>query len=56
MTLANKTILVTGGSRGLGLGIVEVLAEQGAKLIVVARDRADARGGRAEVRRRHDFR
>jgi NAD(P)-dependent dehydrogenase (short-subunit alcohol dehydrogenase family) len=40
MTIANKTILVTGGSRGLGLGIVEVLAEQGAKLIVVARDRA----------------
>jgi NAD(P)-dependent dehydrogenase (short-subunit alcohol dehydrogenase family) len=41
MTLANKTILVTGGSRGLGLGIVEVLVEQGAKLIVVARGRAD---------------
>ncbi len=40
MTLANKTILVTGGSRGLGLGVVEVLAEQGAELIVVARDRA----------------
>jgi hypothetical protein len=41
MTFANKTILVTGGSRGLGLGIVEVLAEQGAKLIVVARGRPD---------------
>jgi NAD(P)-dependent dehydrogenase (short-subunit alcohol dehydrogenase family) len=41
MIIANKTILVTGGSRGLGLGIVEVLAEQGAKLIVVARGRPD---------------
>jgi NAD(P)-dependent dehydrogenase (short-subunit alcohol dehydrogenase family) len=41
MTIATKTILVTGGSRGLGLGIVEVLAERGAKLIVVARGRAD---------------
>lgn len=40
MTLTNKTILVTGGSRGLGLGIVEALVDQGAKLIVVARDRS----------------
>jgi NAD(P)-dependent dehydrogenase (short-subunit alcohol dehydrogenase family) len=40
MSLKDKTIVVTGGSRGLGLGIVEALADQGAKLTVVARDRA----------------
>lgn len=40
MSLRDKTIVVTGGSRGLGLGIVEALVDQGAKVTVVARDRA----------------
>ena len=40
MSLNDKTIVVTGGSRGLGLGIVEALVDQGAKVTVVARDRA----------------
>jgi NAD(P)-dependent dehydrogenase (short-subunit alcohol dehydrogenase family) len=41
MTLKDKNALVTGGSRGLGLGLVEVLVAHGAKVTVVARD-ADA--------------
>ena len=41
MTLKNKTVLVTGGSRGLGLGLVEALVAHGAKVTVVARS-ADA--------------
>ena len=41
MSLKDKTIVVTGGSRGLGLGLVEALVDQGAKVTVVARD-ADA--------------
>jgi NAD(P)-dependent dehydrogenase (short-subunit alcohol dehydrogenase family) len=40
MSLKDKTIMVTGGSRGLGLGLVEALVNQGAKVIVVARDQA----------------
>jgi NAD(P)-dependent dehydrogenase (short-subunit alcohol dehydrogenase family) len=40
MSLKDKTIVVTGGSRGLGRGIVEALTEQGAKVTVVARDRS----------------
>jgi NAD(P)-dependent dehydrogenase (short-subunit alcohol dehydrogenase family) len=40
MTLKDKTIVVTGGSRGLGLGLVEALVDQGAKVTVVARDEA----------------
>jgi len=40
MSLKDKTIVVTGGSRGLGLGLVEALVDQGAKVIVVARDKA----------------
>jgi NAD(P)-dependent dehydrogenase (short-subunit alcohol dehydrogenase family) len=39
MSLKDKTIVVTGGSRGLGLGLVEALVEQGAKVTVVARNR-----------------
>jgi len=41
MSLKDKTVVVTGGSRGLGLGLVEALVAQGAKVTVVARG-ADA--------------
>ena len=40
MSLKDKTIVVTGGSRGLGLGLVEALVDQGARVTVVARDQA----------------
>src|SRR5580704_4677099 len=48
MSLKDKTIVVTGGSRGLGLGLVEALVEQGAKVTVVARDQ----GALATVKQR----
>lgn len=38
MSLKGKNILVTGGSRGLGLGLVEALVEHGARVTVVARN------------------
>ncbi|MGI8551861.1 MAG: SDR family oxidoreductase [Dehalococcoidia bacterium] len=41
-------MVVTGGSRGLGLGMVEALVARGARVTVVARDRA----GLAEVAKR----
>ena len=41
MNLRDKKVVVTGGSRGLGLGLVEAFVEHGAKVTVVARD-ADA--------------
>ncbi|MEZ2333767.1 SDR family NAD(P)-dependent oxidoreductase [Mesorhizobium sp. RCC_202] len=37
MSLKNKTAVVTGGSRGLGLGLVEALVAEGADVTVVAR-------------------
>lgn len=37
MSLKDKTIVVTGGSRGLGLGMVEALVAHGARVTVVAR-------------------
>ena len=39
--LTHKTALVTGGSRGLGLQIAEVLGDYGAKLVLVSRKQAD---------------
>jgi NAD(P)-dependent dehydrogenase (short-subunit alcohol dehydrogenase family) len=38
MSLANKNAVVTGGSRGLGLGLVEALVDRGARVTVVARE------------------
>ncbi|WP_284417851.1 MULTISPECIES: SDR family oxidoreductase [unclassified Bradyrhizobium] len=37
MSLKDKNVVVTGGSRGLGLGLVEALVGHGAKVTVVAR-------------------
>src|SRR5258708_29098809 len=37
-TLEGQKVVVTGGSRGLGLGIVEALVAQKAQVTVVARD------------------
>jgi NAD(P)-dependent dehydrogenase (short-subunit alcohol dehydrogenase family) len=47
-TLNDQRIVVTGGSRGLGLGIVEALVARNARVTVVARDP----GRLAEVQRR----
>jgi len=39
-TLERQRILITGGSRGLGLGVVEALVARQAKVTVIARDSA----------------
>ena len=38
LQLAGKTVLITGGSKGIGKATAEVLAEEGCNLILVARD------------------
>ena len=45
--LKGKRIVVTGGSQGLGLAMVEVLAASGAHVTAIARDRLEVCGGRA---------
>jgi NAD(P)-dependent dehydrogenase (short-subunit alcohol dehydrogenase family) len=39
-SFAGKTVLVTGGSRGLGLALARQVAEAGARVAIVARDEA----------------
>jgi NAD(P)-dependent dehydrogenase (short-subunit alcohol dehydrogenase family) len=41
LDLGGKVVLITGGSRGLGLVLARKLAQQGAKLTIVARDFAE---------------
>ncbi len=43
MSLKDKNVVVTGGSRGLGLGLVEALVAHGARVTVVARGAASVR-------------
>jgi NAD(P)-dependent dehydrogenase (short-subunit alcohol dehydrogenase family) len=38
MSVKDRNVMVTGGSRGLGLGLVETLVAKGARVTVVARD------------------
>ena len=48
-TFRNKTVLITGGSRGLGLEIARALAREGAFLSLVARNAATLESARREL-------
>jgi len=49
MSSSKKTAIVTGGSRGLGRGIVEALAAKGLRVVVVARDKNELSEVTAQV-------
>ncbi|TCT10772.1 3-oxoacyl-[acyl-carrier protein] reductase [Tepidamorphus gemmatus] len=48
-SIAGKSVIVTGASKGIGRGIARVFANQGAKVLVVARDGAAAGKVAAEI-------
>jgi NAD(P)-dependent dehydrogenase (short-subunit alcohol dehydrogenase family) len=51
-SLAGKTALVSGGSRGLGLQMAEALGEQGARIVLSARKQAELDEAVAHLRAR----
>ena len=48
-SIAGRSVVVTGASKGIGKGIARVFARQGAKVLVVARTGADAEATAAEL-------
>jgi len=47
--MTNRTALVTGASRGIGLACARALAESGARVVLAARDRAKLEEASAEI-------
>lgn len=50
LALQDKVILVTGGAKGIGLGVCQVLAAEGACPVIIGRNSADNTTAVAEIR------
>jgi 3-oxoacyl-[acyl-carrier protein] reductase len=48
-SIAERSVVVTGGSKGIGKGIARVFARQGARVLIAARDGAQAEAAAAEI-------
>jgi NAD(P)-dependent dehydrogenase (short-subunit alcohol dehydrogenase family) len=53
LNLQGKTALVTGASKGIGLAVARLLAEEGCDLHLVARGKPDLEAARDAIRSRH---
>src|SRR5688500_4051736 len=51
---SGKSVLITGGSRGLGLVLARQLAREGARLTLVARDEEERQRAVDEIKDRHE--
>jgi 3-oxoacyl-[acyl-carrier protein] reductase len=54
--LDGKQVLITGGSKGIGLALAHAFAAEGANIVVVARDQTVLESAAGEVARRHNAR
>ena len=52
-TFRGKSVVVTGGSRGLGLVLARQLAAEGARITLIARDENELRRAADDIRDRH---
>ena len=52
--LAGKQVLITGGSKGIGLAVAHAFAAEGADIVIAARDEATLEKAAGEVRRKHN--
>jgi 5,10-methylene-tetrahydrofolate dehydrogenase/methenyl tetrahydrofolate cyclohydrolase len=50
-SLRNKTVVITGGSRGLGLAMAREFAREGAQLALLARDGEEVQRAAADLLR-----
>ena len=52
---SGKSVVITGGSRGLGLVLARELADEGARLTLIARDEDELDRAIADIRTRQPF-
>ena len=52
--LEGKRVLITGGSKGIGLAIAHSFAAEGANVVIVSRNQAALENAAGEVRRKHN--
>jgi hypothetical protein len=54
LNLTGKTVLVTGGSKGIGLGVAKAMAAEGAALHLVSRSADNLAAGKQAIREHYD--